>query len=236
MRSSRAAAALVVVLLLLSSTPAHSQVLLGYLFGEKLASENFNMGFEVGVNFTNFAEFPDAERTNHPVFGLFADWRFSENFHFGGAVLPIAGRGANELAPVLTGDPGFDAQTASGTMNRSLNYVEIPLLVKWAPHREEGFRAGVGPSLGIVTSANDRYQVVSPNGTAYVLERDIGGLLPDLDLGISFDVEWRIKFLSIAARYTHGLTDMSHAGSSDPVYSRVLTGTGRISLGKKPAS
>src|SRR5262249_28863550 len=39
--------------LLLVSTPAHGQVLLGYLFGEKLASPTFNMGFEVGVNFAN---------------------------------------------------------------------------------------------------------------------------------------------------------------------------------------
>ena len=41
--------------------------------------------------------------------------------------------------------------------------------------------------------------------------------------------------LSIAARYTHGLTDMSHDGSADPAYSRVLTGTGRIYLGRKPS-
>jgi hypothetical protein len=210
-------------------------VLIGYLFGEKLASENFNMGFEVGANFTNFDGFSDSQRSNRPVFGLFADWRFSEQFHFGGAVLPIASRGADEVAPVVTGDPDFDQQTANGTMNRSLNYVEIPLLLKWAPHRQEGIRVGFGPSLGIVTSANDRYHVVSPVGMEYTLERDIGGLLPDLDFGLSFDVEYRLKFLSIAARYTHGLTDMSHAGSSDPVYSRVLTGTGRISLGKKPS-
>ena len=40
--------------------------------------------------------------------------------------------------------------------------------------------------------------------------------------------------LAIAARYTHGLTDMRQAGSNEAVYSRVLTGTGRIYLGRKP--
>ena len=86
MRPTRSLA-LAAVVLLMSSAPAHSQVLIGYLFGEKLASENFNMGFEVGMNFADFADYPDAERTNHPVFGLFADWRFSEHFHFGAAVM-----------------------------------------------------------------------------------------------------------------------------------------------------
>ena len=226
---------LATVAVLVTSAPAHAQVLIGYLFGEKLASENFNMGFEVGMNFASFADYPNAERTTHPVFGLFADWRFSENFHFGSAILPIASRGADELAPVLTGDPDFDQPVSASTMKRTLNYVEIPMVLKWAPQREEGFRVGLGPSFGIVTGGTDRYDVVTPGGTRYVQERDIGGRVPGLDMGISFDVEWRLSVLSIAARYTHGLTDMSHDGSPDPAYSRVLTGTGRIYLGKKPA-
>jgi hypothetical protein len=109
------------------------------------------------------------------------------------------------------------------------------MLLKWAPDREEGLRVGTGPSFGIVTGATDRYDVVSPAGTGYTLERDIGGQLPDVDLGLSAEVEWRFKVLSIAARYTHGLTDMRLAGSPDAIYSRVLTGTGRIYLGKKPS-
>jgi hypothetical protein len=119
-------------------------------------------------------------------------------------------------------------------MNRSVSYVEIPVVLKWAPEREEGFRAGAGPSFGIVTGATDRYRTATPAGTSYVLERDIGGQLPGLDFGLSVEVEWRLPLLAIAARYTHGLTDMRQEGSAEAVYSRVLTGTGRIYLGKKP--
>lgn len=220
--------------LLFDPAPARAQVLLGYLFGEKLSSENFNMGFEVGANFSSLDGFADADRVNHPVFGLFGDWRFSEHFHLGGAILPLASRGADGLAPVATGDPAFDAQTAGSTMERSTSYVEIPLLLKWAPKRQQGFRAGAGPSLGIVTGATDRYSIVSPVGTPYVLERDVADKLPALDMGLSMEVEWRFKMLSIAARYTDGLTDMRLEGAPDAVHSRVLTGTGRIYLGKQP--
>jgi hypothetical protein len=221
---------------LLQSGPANAQVLIGYLFGEKLASENFNMGFEVGVNFSNLDGFPDSKRATRSVFGLFADWRFSENFHLGGAVLPFAGRGADGLAPVATGDPSFDGQTLGGTMTRSLNYVEIPVLLRWAPRREEGFRIGAGPSFGVITGATDRYTCVSPAGTHYILERDIGSQIPRLDMGLSVDVEWRLPLLSIAARYTNGLTDIRQEGSADAIHSGVLTGTGRIYLGKKRSS
>jgi outer membrane protein with beta-barrel domain len=234
MRSRTAAPALACLALLFASAPARAQVLLGYLFGEKLASPTFNMGFEVGANFTNLEGLSDGARTNRPVFGLFADWRFSENFHLGGAVLPIAARGAEDLAPVPTGDPAFDSQTAGRTMRRGIDYVEIPVLLKWAPNREEGIRVGAGPSLGILTGANDRYDCVTPAGLHYVLENDIGHQLPGLDFGLSFEVEWRLKILSIAARYTEGLTDMSQDGSPDAVHTRALTGTGRIYLGRKP--
>jgi hypothetical protein len=236
MRFASATSVLCGLVLLLVAAPARAQVLIGYLFGEKLATPTFNMGFEVGANFSSLDGFTDADRMNRPVFGLFADWRFSENVHFGGAILPIAGRGAENLAPVPTGDPGFDSQTAGGRMKRSLDYLEIPALLKWAPHREEGFRIGAGPSLGIVTGARDRYDAVSPAGTHYVLERDIGGQLPGFDFGVSFEAEWRFPLLSIAVRYTQGLTDMRQDGAPDAIHTRVLTGTGRIYLGRKPSS
>ena len=223
----------VALFILLSTRPASAQVLLGYVFGELLASPTFNMGFEVGANFSNLDGLDGAERMNRPVFGLFGDWRFSEHFHLSGAVLPFAGRGAEELTPVPTGDPSIDSQIAGGKMQRSLGYVEIPVLLKWAPEREEGFRVGAGPSFGVITGATDRYDSATPAGTSYVLERDIGDEIPGFDFGLSVDVEWRFKLLSIAARYTEGLTDMRQDGSMDEVHTRALTGTGRMYLGKK---
>ena len=215
------------------AAPARAQVLIGYLFGEKLASPTFNMGFEVGLNFATLDGLDGGDRANHPVFGLFADWRFSEHFHLGGAFLPIAGRGAEHLAPVRTGDPTLDAQTSDGTMTRSLGIIEFPVLLRWAPQRERGLRIGAGASFGIVTSAHDRYDATTPDGVPYVLERDIGDEVPGLDFGLSADVEWRFPMLSIAARYTHGLSDLAQEGSAISVHSRTLTGTGRIYLGRR---
>lgn len=234
MRRLRVALLLLGLAPLVSAAPVRAQVLIGYLFGEKLSTPDFNMGFEVGANFSTITGFEDAQRMNRTVFGLFADWRFSEHFHLGGAVLPFAGRGAENLAPAPTGDPTFDSQTFGHHMRRSFDYVEISALMKWAPKREEGIRFGAGPSLGIVTGAKDRYEAVSPGGLSYTLEHDIGGQVPWLDLGVSVEAEWRFSLLSIAARYTQGLTDMRADGSADPSYTRVLTGTGRIYLGKKP--
>jgi len=221
------------ILLLVGAAPARGQVLLGYVFGELLATPTFNLGFEVGLNLTTLDGLPSAERMTRPVFGLFADWRFSEHVHLAGAFLPSAGRGAEGIEPLPTGDPDLDAQVSGGTMRRSLGYIELPLLLKWAPQRDEGFRVGAGPSFGIITRAEDRYDATTPAGTPYVLEVDIEDELPGLDVGVSFDVEWRVRLLSIAVRYTHGLTDLRQEGTPDAVHARTLTGTGRIYLGRK---
>lgn len=215
--------------------PGSAQVLIGYLFGEKLASEHFNLGFEIGVNFATLDGMGEADRVRKTVFGLFADWRFSEHFHLAGAFLPLAGRGATGLTPVLTGDPALDAQIQGSSMTRSLGYIELPVLLKWAPKRETGIRAGVGASLGLVTGAHDRYETTTAAATPFVLERDIEDQVGSPDLGLSVDLEWRFPMLAIAARYTHGLTELI-SGSGGPVKTRTLTGTGRIYLGRQKSS
>jgi hypothetical protein len=224
---------LALALLIVDAAPARAQVLLGYVFGELLATPTFNLGFEVGLNLTTLDGLPSAERMTRPVFGLFADWRFSEHVHLAGAFLPSAGRGAEGIEPLPTGDPDLDVQVSGGTMKRTLSYIELPLLLKWAPNRQEGFRVGAGPSFGIITGADDRYEATTTASIPYVLEVDIEDGLPGVDMGLSFDVEWRIRLLSIAVRYTHGLTDLRQEGTPEAVHARTLTGTGRIYLGRK---
>ena len=97
----RRAWGLATLLLALTAAPARAQVLIGILFGEKLATPTFNMGFEIGLNFATLDGLPGASRMNRTVFGLFGDWRFSEHFHLGGAILPAAGRGAERTTKRL---------------------------------------------------------------------------------------------------------------------------------------
>lgn len=224
-----------IVALLLLPSPARAQLLIGYLLGEKLTTPTLSFGFELGLNLSTLDGLDGASGITKPVFGLFADWRFSEHFHLGGSVLPISSRGAEGITPLPTGDPEIDAQTAGGTMARSLSYIDIPVLLRWAPKRETGVRLGLGPAIGIITSANDRYEAITSSGTPYVLERDIGGEVPGLDLGVAFDVEYRFHMISLGARYKHGLTDLRQEGTPDAVRTRTWTGTGRIYLGRKRA-
>lgn len=236
MTSRAGRVALTLALLLMAAPRAHAQLLIGYLLGEKLSTPTFNMGFEIGAAWSTLDGMEGGGGRLKPVFGLFADWRFSEHFHLGGAFLPIMSRGRKDADPVPTGDPELDVQALDGTMDRTLGYIEFPVLLKWAPKRETGIRVGAGPSFGLITSANDRYEARTSSGSDYVLERDISPELPSFDVGLSADVEYRLAMLSIALRYTHGLTDLRTDTQDSPVRTRSLTGTGRIYLGRKGKS
>ena len=226
----------VVAALAIGVRPAASQVLVGLLAGGALSSETFNIGFDIGVNFSTLTGMGEASRYNGPLFGLFADWRFSERFHFTGGVIPLSYRGANELPPVPLGDVTLDSLTSGGTMSRSMATIDVPLIVKFAPRKDTGPRFGVGPQFSFVLGASDRYEAQSPAGKAVVLEEDIGDQLKNIDAGFAVDFEWRWPILAIGVRYYYGLTDLVRDNPSDAVYSRVLSGSGRIPLGRKPPS
>ena len=227
-------AACTVVLLVLAGTtvpkPAQAQVLIGMLFGEKLASDNFNIGFEIGMNLSTVNGLDGASRSTGPLLGLFASWRFSEHFHLYTGFLPLSYKGAREADPVPLNDPQLEPLVAAGRMDRDLGYIDIPILLQWAQHRDGGIRVGAGPQMSFRTSAVDRYSAITTQGTPVVIENDLE--TEWFDAGVAVDAEYRITGvgLSIGLRYYHGMTNvLSDAGPA--MHNRVLSGTGRIALG-----
>ncbi len=214
------------------SAPAGGQVLIGMLFGGALASPDFNIGFEIGMNLSTVDGLAGASRSRGSLVGLFASWRFSEHYHLFTALLPLSNKGAKDADPIPLTDATLDPVVATGTMTRDLSYIDIPVLVQLAQRRDGGFRLGVGPQVGILLSAKDRYAGVTPQGTPTVIENDIESDVERFDAGVAFDTEYRfVKIpLAIGVRYYYGLTD-TMKGSGPALHNHVLSGSGRIALG-----
>jgi len=212
------------------------QVLVGLLAGGALSSETFNIGFDIGASFSTLTGLGDATRKNAPLFGLFGDWRFSEHAHLTVGFIPISSRGARDLSPRPMGDPTLDSLVRSGTMTRSLTTIDVPVMLKYAPRRQTGLRVGIGPEISFVTGATDRYTARTPTDSAVIVERDIGEEVAGVDAGVAIDLEWRWPLLAIGVRYYEGLTDLLSGNAGSPSKARVLSGSGRIPLGRKPAS
>ena len=85
----------------LVSAPAQGQVLIGMLFGGALASENFNIGFEIGMNLSNVDGLNGASLSRGTLLGLYGSWRFSERYHLYTAILPLSGYSTTSARPWL---------------------------------------------------------------------------------------------------------------------------------------
>jgi len=212
--------------------PAEGQVLLGWLMGEFLTTETFNVGFDIGLNISTLTGLENAKRVNGTLFGLFGEWRFHPNIHLQPGIIFISKKGADEIDPIAFDDPELDPIVSGGVLNRDLSQMDFPILLQYATGPDKGLRFGAGPQFNLITGAQDRYEGLTSDGTAVIIEQDLEDRLKGFEAGIAFDFEIQISpALGIGVRYFHGLTDMDDTPGFTSM-SRVLSGSGRIALGR----
>ena len=205
------------------------------LFGGKLASENFNIGLEIGMNLATIDDMGADAWQKGTLLGLFGTWRFSEHYHLFVGLNPLSQKGASDADPIPLSDPQLDP-IATGRMTRALTYLDLPVLIQLAQRRDGGIRVGAGPQMGILLSANDRYEATTVQGAQVVIENEVDSQVETFDAGVAFDAEYRFSGLGIAIglRYYYGLSDLA-TGSGSSLHNRVLSGSGRITFGgRKP--
>lgn len=214
--------------------PAEGQVLLGWLMGEFLTTETFNVGFDIGMNFSTLTGLENAQMERGALFGLFGEWRFDPHVHLQVGFIAKAPEGAKNIDPIPFDDPELDPLVPGGTMDRDMSTLDFPILIQYATGPEKGLRVGSGPQFNIITSATDSYAGLTSEGTEVVIETDLkeAGRIKGFEAGIAFDVEYQFTpALAIGVRYFHGLTDIDDTPGYT-VRSRVLSGSGRIALGR----
>lgn len=225
-------AGVVVLALGLVPQPAEGQVVMGWLFGELLTTETFNVGFDIGMNFSTMSGLENAERSNGTLFGLFGEWRFHPHIHLQPGFVAISDKGAQNIVPIPFDDPELDP-LVTGSMTRDMSTLDFYILLQYATGPDKGLRVGAGPQFNIITGAVDRYEGLTSAGSAVVIEQDLENRLKGYEAGIAFDIEYQIGLsLGIGVRYFHGLTDIDDTPGFT-VKSRVLSGSGRIALGRR---
>ena len=215
--------------------PAEGQVVMGWLFDHFLATPTFNVGFDIGMSLSTLSGLENAERRNSTLFGLIGEWRFHPHLHLQPGFTPISQEGAQNIVPIPFDDPQLDP-LVTGTMTRKMNMLDFFVLLQYATGPDKGLRVGVGPQFNIITSAVDRYEGLTSAGTSVVIEQDLENRLKNYEAGVVFDIEYQIiPSLGIGVRYFHGLTDFDDTPGFT-VKSRVLSGSGRILLGRSRPS
>jgi hypothetical protein len=120
----------------------------------------------------------------------------------------------------------FSGTTYSATGTANLNYLEIPVLIKYSfPVPVVKPSVFVGPSMGILLNAKVKVDVTGQP----TQETDIKSNTTGTDWGFVFGASANILVVTVDVRYTLGLTSLDKSGSSK-VYNHVWSITAGIPL------
>lgn len=192
------------------------------LFGEKVASENFYFSLKAGANFSDLSNAQDgAEMHIGFNFGLLATIKVNEKLFIIPEFSPLSPKGVKDFPLSTSGNEDLDAllpDSRSGPWE--LYYIDIPVVVKYYPHKK--FNIGAGPYLSILTGANNKF-LSTIDGKDLLVEEDFKSELNTIDAGMVFELGvslWEArkgKGLNIHARYVLGMMDIVKDNDGDTV-------------------
>ncbi len=203
---------------------ADAQVLIGMLFGEKLTTDDFHIGLNVGANLAGLDGVEDGKTRSGLVLGLTSEWQFAGNFYLQPEILPFFAAGSKGLPTELAGPDVPGSPLTAENTRRELGYFAIPVILKYRP-RGGRFLAGAGPQFNFLNGADDIYSGIAAG--RYDVSENIEGLINDTDKGICFHLEYKMKdglhATGVVVRYYLGLDDIRTGGTSGAMKNRVFS-------------
>jgi len=145
---------LLAISILLTCTYANAQVLIGLLFGDKLNSPRTEFGLNLNLNHCNISDISNPEYKRALGFGLFFDFKITDNWVFGSSLFFLSPKGVENFNKSESFYGYFaDSSFIDATTTRKMNYFEIPLFMKY--QLKSGFGLAAGFNVGLQTSSSD---------------------------------------------------------------------------------
>lgn len=219
-------------LLAIAAAPASAQLLISLLLGDKLNSGKVEFGLEGGVTYSWQTAVPYGKALPTFNLGFYFDIKTKNPkwlIHTG--VIVKGTLGAAGLPAYSLNDPNLDNLFATGTVERSLGYFSVPILVK----RKLGnsFYVEGGPVFGLKYNGEDRFSALV-NGQELAYTVDIGGQYRTLDAGIGFGFGYRLmggNGMNFGIRGYQGLVNVLETNPGESVTNQALYLTVGIPIG-----
>ncbi|MEN8227813.1 MAG: outer membrane beta-barrel protein [Bacteroidota bacterium] len=214
--------------LIISSAAVQGQAaLLVLIFGEKVATENFNFSLKLGGTYSIMHGYEEGKNGLSPNFGLVNNIKLTEKFYLIPEFLPLSPRKITDVPLLTTGDPNLDDLLVDpSSSDRKIFYIDMPVLLKYKFAKR--FSISAGPHMSILTSATDIYKSSSIDGTILTTELDIKSELKRIDAGAMIDLEYILvppkggKGINLYVRYSKGFVDLVKENSGDPITASLL--------------
>lgn len=188
---------------------ANGQVIVSLLLGDRLNSGKVEFGLDGGLNLSDQSGWSKSGPMSSFNLGFYFDIKMknpSWMIHTG--VIVKSNMGAGDLAVYPLGQTDLDNTFNGGSVERTLNYFNVPFFIKYK--FQNHFYVEAGPMLGLLYNGYDKFMnTVQGNPVSY--EKDIVDDFHPLDGGVAGGIGYRLgkgNGLNLGVRYYLGLVDV----------------------------
>lgn len=223
---------------------AQSQVLISLLFGDKLNSEKIKFGLEGGVNFATVTNLETASTRPNFNIGFYFDFMLKEspNWFLHTGVLVKSTMGAT-LEPYSLDNEDLDDLYASGTVDRKMQYWNVPFLARYKFN--QGIFIEAGPMFGLLYKGTDIFtNEVEGNDLTYDnnIRKEHSRFDIGLEAGLGYQTKKFMNGMNFGARYYYGIINSSTTANADQmnvstyIFVSIPIGAGEKAQAKKKAA
>jgi hypothetical protein len=184
------------------------QVIISLLLGDKLNSGKVEFGLDGGASIISQSGSGGATRNTFNL-GFYFDIKLKSQWMLHTGVIVKSTMGGGEIPVYLLGDAQLDGLFANGHVERTMNYFNVPVFIKY--NFKNNFFLEAGPMLGLKYAAKDKF-TTKINGDELTYEVDVSSKFKALDAGLSGGIGYRLMHgngMNLGIRYYHGLVNVS---------------------------
>jgi len=201
---------LVVIFFMFSHGIQGQAALFALIFGDKVASENFNISLEVGGTLPTYSNVANTDNSNLGInFGIGGNAKITDNWYISPQIYFLARRSLNLNSFSLnSGNQDLDAQFMNLPTQISINAIDIPILISYQTNNKK-YRFSLAPQISFLQKSKAKF--TSPTGE---FTQELDGYTADLDYGIMADFGYILgkahqgKGVHLHLRYYYGFKDV----------------------------
>lgn len=200
-----------------------------FLFGEKVASENFYFSLKIGGNLTNITNWDQSKFRFAMNFGLLATIKLDEDWYLQPEISFISGKGARNVPKVITGNNEVDIileDVEYGFLD--LDYIDAPILLKY--YTSQKWHVGLGPYISYLTSASNFYETTVDVAGEIELRQITTDNIKRWDYGIMAEVAYapsrteNSDDMNLHLRISYGFSDILKDNPGNAVNNFMIQG------------
>ncbi|MBB6463546.1 porin family protein [Flammeovirga kamogawensis] len=184
--------------------------ILALLFGDKVASENFNLSLELGSTYMGYSNLDNSKSSKLGInFGIGGNIKVADNWFISPNIYFLARRNAQFSSLSLdSGNPSLDANFQDVNASIDLNYIDIPIFFSYQTNNKK-FRYSIGPQVSFLNSSKATYK-----GAEGDFVQSINSSTGNIDYGAVADFGYILgkahkgKGIHLHLRYYYGMTDV----------------------------